>query len=61
MIESEIAIVGGGLAGLYAAYLLQKAGADFVLVEARERFGGRILTVDETGAPADDGFDLGPS
>jgi hypothetical protein len=26
-----------------------------------DRLGGRILTVDDTGAPSDDGFDLGPS
>ena len=31
------------------------------LFEARDRLGGRILTVDATGAPSDDGFDLGPS
>ena len=37
------------------------ANVDFVLLEARNRFGGRILTVDETGRPAADGFDLGPS
>ena len=50
-----IVIVGGGLSGLYAARLLAAARADFVLLEARERLGGRILSV------TDDGFDLGPA
>ncbi len=50
-----IVIAGGGLSGLYAARLLTQAGADFVLLEARERLGGRILSV------TDDGFDLGPA
>lgn len=61
MIETQIAIVGGGLSGLHAAHLLQKAGVAFELLEARERLGGRILTVDEAGQPSEDGFDLGPS
>ena len=61
MRSTDIAIVGGGLAGLSAARVLQAHGADFVLLEARERLGGRILTVDERGTPAVDGFDLGPS
>ncbi|TAM11280.1 MAG: amine oxidase [Nevskiaceae bacterium] len=61
MTESEVAIVGGGLAGLQAACLLQAAGVDFILFEARNRLGGRILTVDAAGLPCDDGFDLGPS
>lgn len=61
MLETEVAIIGGGLAGLNAARLLHDAGVDFQLFEARDRLGGRILTVDETGAPAEDGFDLGPS
>lgn len=50
-----IVIAGGGLSGLYAARLLAQAGADFLLLEARERLGGRILSV------TDDGFDLGPA
>lgn len=61
MAENKVAIVGAGLAGLCAARLLRAAGVDFVLIEARERLGGRILTVDGTGAACDDGFDLGPS
>jgi monoamine oxidase len=61
MIRTKVAIVGGGLAGLHAARLLHRAGVDFVALEARDRFGGRILTVDESGRPGDDGFDLGPS
>jgi monoamine oxidase len=57
----SVAIVGGGLAGLQAARLLQAAHVDCIVLEARDRLGGRILSVDAAGAPADDGFDLGPS
>ncbi|MBW3655936.1 MAG: FAD-dependent oxidoreductase [Gemmatimonadetes bacterium] len=61
MMRTQVAIVGGGLGGLYAARLLHAAKVEFVLIDARDRLGGRILTVDETGQPAEDGFDLGPS
>ncbi|WP_291206960.1 FAD-dependent oxidoreductase [Hyphomonas sp.] len=61
MTTPRVAIIGGGLAGLNAARLLHRAGISFQLFEARDRLGGRILTVDETGSPAEDGFDLGPS
>jgi monoamine oxidase len=56
-----VAIIGAGLAGLHAAHLLHRAGVDFSLFEARDHVGGRILTVDEQGGLADNGFDLGPS
>lgn len=61
MSHTDIAIIGGGLAGLHAARLLHRAGIDFLLLEARDRLGGRILSVDEHGQPSADGFDLGPS
>lgn len=60
----HIAIAGGGLAGLHAAFLLEQAGVqDCVLLEARKRLGGRVLSVaPEAGRdnPANR-FDLGPS
>lgn len=56
-----ILIVGGGLAGLTAARLLHRLGIDFVLLEARDRLGGRILSTESGGDVCDDGFDLGPS
>lgn len=59
--QVTIAIIGGGLAGLSAARCLVQADVDTLVIEARERLGGRILTVDATGALATDGFDLGPS
>lgn len=44
--SSPILILGGGLAGLTAAYQLQKAGLHSELFEASARLGGRIFTKD---------------
>ena len=59
--KPPVLIVGGGLAGLVAAHRLHQAGIGFVLLEARARLGGRILTTDAGRAVAGEGFDLGPS
>lgn len=40
MMNAEVIIVGGGLSGLYAARLLEKADIDYALLEGRERMGG---------------------
>ncbi|MBS0251520.1 MAG: NAD(P)/FAD-dependent oxidoreductase, partial [Proteobacteria bacterium] len=58
---TEVAVIGAGLAGLSACRLLRAMRVDFLLLEGRDRLGGRILSVDATGQPSDDGFDLGPS
>ncbi|MGK0374502.1 MAG: monoamine oxidase [Arenicella sp.] len=55
----KVVIVGAGLSGLVTAYNLAKLGVEFQLLEARERFGGWILTLDSIRSSAR--FDLGPS
>lgn len=54
-------IVGGGLSGLSLATKLQAAGVDFQLVEARNRFGGRIHSPRLSAGGATAPFDLGPA
>src|SRR4051794_19731518 len=40
----DVVVIGGGLAGLTAARELQSAGLRTVVVEARDRLGGRTWT-----------------
>ena len=47
---SDVIVIGAGIAGLAAARTLAEAGERVALIEARDRAGGRILTV-----PAADG------
>ena len=54
-----IAVVGAGLSGLYASWLLQQAGHRVWLIEARDRIGGRVLS--QSPSDAAHRLDLGPS
>jgi len=57
---SSIAIIGSGISGMGAAYLLQQAGHNITVYEKAPRVGGhsRTLTVDYNGnqIPVDTGF-----
>ena len=54
--DVDVAVVGAGLAGLAAARDLEAAGRSLVVLEARDRVGGRVLS-----EPGPDGavFELG--
>lgn len=54
---TDTLIIGGGLSGLSLAAALAERSADFQLLEARDRLGGRILTRTVAGGS----FDLGPA
>lgn len=51
--EAEVVIVGGGAAGTAAGRRLTDAGVDCVILEARDRLGGRAYTVDIGGYAVD--------
>jgi len=53
----RIAVLGGGIAGLSAAYRLQSAGASVVVYEAAGRLGGVIATVHRDGFLIEEGPD----
>jgi monoamine oxidase len=54
--DTEVAIIGGGAAGIAAGRRLREAGIDCLVIEARPRLGGRAWTVRDTSGFA---LDLG--
>ncbi|MET8263548.1 FAD-dependent oxidoreductase [Micromonospora arida] len=56
--ETDVVIVGGGLAGLAAARRLHRAGVPWRLVEAEGRLGGRVATDVVDGHLIDRGFQV---
>jgi len=54
--DTEVAIVGGGAAGVAAGRRLKQAAIDGLVIEARPRLGGRAYSVDDGAGNA---LDLG--
>src|SRR5690348_1758006 len=50
---TRVVVIGAGMSGLVAARALQLAGVDVVVVEGRDRIGGRTHTVDLGSAAVD--------
>jgi polyamine oxidase len=51
----RVLVVGAGMSGLTVANALTQAGVECVVLEARDRIGGRLHTVDVGGWPVDMG------
>ena len=51
-IKTDVAIIGAGAAGLAAARRLHERGIDALVLEARDRIGGRAFTLQATGESA---------
>lgn len=59
-LDADVIIIGAGLAGLQAALLLQDEGARVLVVEASNRVGGRVHTLDTVdGRPEAGGSEVG--
>ncbi len=49
----RVLVAGAGIAGLTVANALTQAGVDCVVLEARDRIGGRLHTADLGGSPVE--------
>ena len=59
-IDVDVAVIGGGVAGLATCRMLHAAGHDVVLLEARNAIGGRVRSARSVSTGAHIG-DLGPT
>ncbi len=58
--EADVIIIGAGLAGLHAAWMLEQAGQRVVVLEGSNRIGGRLQTLDDLpGHPEAGGVQVG--
>ncbi len=58
----DVVVLGAGLSGLYAAWLLETSGSRVAVLEARDRVGGRVHTVrDLPDQPDIGGIQVGTS
>lgn len=55
---TRVVVIGAGLAGLVAAFRLQRADVDVIVLEARDRVGGRLYSIAD-GFAAGQHADLG--
>ena len=51
--STDVVVIGAGIGGLHAARLLQEAGRSAVVLERRDRLGGRLRTDELAGAPVE--------
>ena len=55
-VKGKVIVLGAGISGLRAASVLARHGVDVVILEGRDRIGGRVHTTrNEAGAPRDIG------
>lgn len=52
---ADVIVIGAGLAGLHATSIIEKAGYKAILLEANNRPGGRLYTLDNMPVPTDAG------
>ncbi len=45
--QARVIVIGAGLAGLHAARLLEREGVAVTVLEASQRVGGRVITLDD--------------
>jgi monoamine oxidase len=58
--DVDVIVIGAGLAGLYAAMLLADNGQKVLVLEAQQRVGGRLKTLDHVpGRPEAGGLQIG--
>ena len=53
MTTYDTIVIGAGMSGVTAARMLADAGADVIVLEARDRIGGRMHTDRTAGFPVD--------